>query len=179
MTDTRLPRLKGPTLTERQTSRGHQFLLPNGRIAGIYKDRVLYKRVNLEAHLYRKRGGLALNYELLRRLDGFRPRPARIYVERVDRDHPTIKPPPLECDWRIVIKFAIAAAEGDDRYLITDVVDPQVVVPFGAWNGTLTEVPPAPVEVPNTLPLEEIAAEPLTLDLDLPGPSSWRQHLRP
>lgn len=103
--------------------------------------RTLVKRVNPGRHAYRQKPGLAWNLEALAIADRWRPRPRTLAVRLEGRL--------LRVSWRTAREYAVRAAGGDLRYLVTDDVDRQVLIPWAAWEGA--EVAPPPVVEAPTL----------------------------
>lgn len=154
-----LPRIDRPQLVKRD-GRTVTFALmadnPRGRrragrppIVGSYRpdDRTLTKPVDPEEHYYRRLDGYGWNLELLTTADRWRPRPRRLEVVHGHRDP---KPRPSWVPWRIVRRYAVAAAQHHPGVRLDDDVDPQALIPWEAWAGLAVgpDLPPAPSDPP-------------------------------
>lgn len=135
-------------LLEREVRGGVAFQLIEGHrgVVASYDlaSRVLVKRVDPGRHAYRARPGIAWNLEALAIADRWRPRPSALVVA-LGRAGTA---PTRRLTWAAARQYALRADAGDPRYLVTDDVDRQVLIPWAAWEGEEAEPPPL-VETPS------------------------------
>lgn len=130
--------------------RGRFRLAGTGKVIGTYEAGTLRKRIDPDRHTYRRRPGVALNLELIATLDRVRPTPRDVLLEHADPSHPRR----FRIPWARVVAYAALAAAGDDRYLIDDDVDRQVLLPWAAITGEELAPPPRPKAPPRRAPAE-------------------------
>lgn len=125
--------------------------LPIRRTIAFYypRPRQLVRKVHAR-HAYGRRPGIAWNLELLRRADHWHNRPKALVVHNLDTLADGTLPKPYVLDWLVVRAFAWAALTGDERWLIQEDVDDQLLLPWPAWRGTWTTPPPEDALVPET-----------------------------
>lgn len=125
-------------------------------VAWYYVGQRILKRQITSRQTYANKPGIAWNLELLQRAEHWHRRPLKLVVIF---DEPRLDGSPRQpyvVTWEVVRAFAHAALEGDDRWLIEDDVDTQLLIPWPAWAGTWTEPPPP--RDPETDPIVETAA---------------------
>lgn len=142
MSDLDLPDRRELIAQQRTGSTAYRLGSRKGRnvVVGVYHhhERWLVKRVDPDRHAYRERPGIGWNLELIATLDRVRPRPRGLAVNTSRQQYAV--------PWNVVVRYALLAQAGDSRYLITDDVDRQVLIPWEVLEGTET-VPPIPEPV--------------------------------
>lgn len=134
-------------------------------------SRLLVRRIS-GSHIYGNKPGVAWNLELLCRADWWNRRPLKIVCKTDEPRKDGGARKPYAVEWEVVRRFAHAALEGDDRWLITDDVDEQLLVPWPTWSGVWTAPPPPrdpevdPIVTQGTL--LDIETDPKPLSLKFP-----------
>jgi hypothetical protein len=124
------------------------------------------KHIKGGSHVYGNVPGIAWNLELLALLDRLKRRPDRLVVINDEPQADGRARKPYRVPFTVARAFALAATiDGDDRWLVTEDVDDQVVIPWPAWRGQWTEPPPRPpdedeVEEPAQVGLFTIPQDP-------------------
>lgn len=122
---------------------------PTRKVVAFYYPgkRILVRKIG-GSHVLGNRPGIAWNLELLCRADHWHKRPVALIV---NNEAPTAGGQPRQpyrVEWETVRRFAHAALEGDDRWLVTFDVDDQLLLPWPTWSGVWTG-PPARKDDPD------------------------------